>query len=203
MEKFILDFGNISFDSTLKLSEYSFNSSVGNRSSNSSSNKATSRNHQCLPSEDEDDGPILGKYMNGKAHRLKYMEKSIKDNTSDDEDNQVLGLRLSKIKQQQQQQKKNERRGGHMKRNSLYAAPPLVSLNSTEKAEPKRMSISGMDLLKQLEQRKADAKRQKPKIDPSQAKIQGLLSRLPEPGLHTISFQQKNFQNKARKHRSS
>ncbi|KAI8351763.1 hypothetical protein EDC96DRAFT_567163 [Choanephora cucurbitarum] len=51
-------------------------------------------------------------------------------------------------------------------------------------------SMSGMDLLKQLEQEKADAKRVKPKIDTSNVKIEGLLSRLPEPGSHNISFQQ-------------
>jgi hypothetical protein len=127
--------------------------------------------------------------------KSKFFLKKMSSFETTDDDNQVLGLRLSRMKQQ----KKNERRG-HMKRNSMYAAP-LVSL--TDKTEPKRMSISGMDLLKQLEQRKADAKRQKPKIDPSQAKIQGLLSRLPERGLHTISFQQKNFQNKTqRKYRA-
>ncbi|KAI8098302.1 uncharacterized protein B0P05DRAFT_567663 [Gilbertella persicaria] len=57
-------------------------------------------------------------------------------------------------------------------------------------------SMSGMDLLKQLEQEKADLKRGKPKIDTSNVKIEGLLSRLPEPGSHNISFQQLEQQQK-------
>jgi hypothetical protein len=38
MEKFILDFGDMSFDTTLKLSDYSFASSTDNHSTNSSNN---------------------------------------------------------------------------------------------------------------------------------------------------------------------
>ncbi|KAI9318733.1 hypothetical protein BX666DRAFT_1931039 [Dichotomocladium elegans] len=50
--------------------------------------------------------------------------------------------------------------------------------------------VSGMDLLKQLEQEKAEQKRMKPKINPSHVKIEkGLLANLPEPGSHSISFQ--------------
>ena len=52
------------------------------------------------------------------------------------------------------------------------------------------VSMSGMDLLKQLEQEKADSKRVKPKLDTSKVKIEGLLGKLPEPGSHNISFQQ-------------
>ncbi|KAL9558002.1 hypothetical protein MBANPS3_001102 [Mucor bainieri] len=52
------------------------------------------------------------------------------------------------------------------------------------------VSMSGMDLLKQLEQEKADSKRIKPKLDTSKVKIEGLLGKLPEPGSHNISFQQ-------------
>ncbi|CEP11927.1 hypothetical protein [Parasitella parasitica] len=52
------------------------------------------------------------------------------------------------------------------------------------------VSMSGMDLLKQLEQEKADSKRVKPKLDTSKVKIKGLLGNLPEPGSHNISFQQ-------------
>ncbi|KAI8098712.1 uncharacterized protein BX664DRAFT_319396 [Halteromyces radiatus] len=46
-----------------------------------------------------------------------------------------------------------------------------------------------MELMTQLEHDKAEAKRQKPKLNPSQAKIEGLLAKLPEPGAHSISFQ--------------
>ena len=57
-------------------------------------------------------------------------------------------------------------------------------------APTKQMRMSGMDLLIQREQEKAEAKRQKPKINPGKAKIEGLLARLPEPGAHNINFQQ-------------
>ncbi|CAO3600703.1 unnamed protein product [Absidia cylindrospora] len=52
-----------------------------------------------------------------------------------------------------------------------------------------QQSLSGMELMTQLEQDKAEAKRQKPKLNPTHAKIQGLLAKLPEPGAHNISFQ--------------
>jgi hypothetical protein len=57
-------------------------------------------------------------------------------------------------------------------------------------------SMSGMDLLKQLEQEKADLKRVKPKLDTSKVKIEGLLGNIPEPGSHNISFQQLQQQQK-------
>lgn len=57
-------------------------------------------------------------------------------------------------------------------------------------------SMSGMDLLKQLEQEKADLKRIKPKLDTSKVKIEGLLGNIPEPGSHNISFQQLQQQQK-------
>ncbi|KAL0095936.1 hypothetical protein J3Q64DRAFT_1816521 [Phycomyces blakesleeanus] len=60
--------------------------------------------------------------------------------------------------------------------------------------QPQRVTMSGMDLLKQLEQERAEAKRQKPKMSSSTAKIEGLLAKLPEPGLHNISFQQMHVQ---------
>lgn len=61
------------------------------------------------------------------------------------------------------------------------------------------VSMSGMDLLKQLEQEKADSKRIKPKLDTSKVKIEGLLGKLPEPGSHNISFQQ--IQQQQQQHR--
>ncbi|ORE02671.1 hypothetical protein BCV72DRAFT_45581 [Rhizopus microsporus var. microsporus] len=57
-----------------------------------------------------------------------------------------------------------------------------------------QMRMSGMDLLIQREQEKAEAKRQKPKIVPGKVKIEGLLGKLPEPGAHNISFQQLQLQ---------
>ncbi|KAI8066386.1 hypothetical protein BC940DRAFT_65986 [Gongronella butleri] len=48
---------------------------------------------------------------------------------------------------------------------------------------------SAMEMMKQLEHDKAEAKRQKPRLNPSNAKIEGLLGQLPEPGAHNVSFQ--------------
>lgn len=62
---------------------------------------------------------------------------------------------------------------------------------------------SGMELMAQLEHDKAEAKRQKPKLNPSHAKIEGLLAHVPEPGSHSISFQQHQQQRGNRQHRVS
>ncbi|KAG2236611.1 hypothetical protein INT48_000165 [Thamnidium elegans] len=51
-------------------------------------------------------------------------------------------------------------------------------------------NMSGMDLLIQREQEKAESKRQKPKMNPGKVKIEGLLGKLPEAGSHNINFQQ-------------
>ncbi|EIE81434.1 hypothetical protein G6F46_000215 [Rhizopus delemar] len=62
------------------------------------------------------------------------------------------------------------------------------------KQQQQQMRMSGMDLLIQREQEKAESKRQKPKIVPGKVKIEGLLSKLPEQGTHNISFQQLQLQ---------
>lgn len=75
-------------------------------------------------------------------------------------------------------------------------------LRPHQQQQHQRVSMSGIDLLKQLEQEKAEAKRQKPKINTSNVKIEkGLLANLPEPGAHSISFQQMAMHN-GRHHRS-
>lgn len=61
------------------------------------------------------------------------------------------------------------------------------SVNMRRQQHGNGRTMSGMDLLKQLEQEKADAKRIKPKVV---HKLEGLLGQLPEPGSHNISFQQ-------------
>ena len=63
-----------------------------------------------------------------------------------------------------------------------------------QQQKKQQMRMSGMDLLIQREQEKAEAKRQKPKIVPGKVKIEGLLGKLPEPGAHNISFQQLQLQ---------
>ncbi|KAI7866328.1 hypothetical protein BDF14DRAFT_1743679 [Spinellus fusiger] len=54
------------------------------------------------------------------------------------------------------------------------------------------LSISGMDLLLQREQDKAELARRPKRINPSHAPVEGMLAKLPEPGLHNISFQNPN-----------
>lgn len=66
-----------------------------------------------------------------------------------------------------------------------------------------QQNMSGMDLLKQLEQEKAEAKKTKPKLDTSKVKMKGLLGKLPEPGSHNISFQQLEQQQRKMQSRSS
>ncbi|RCH85405.1 hypothetical protein CU098_001264, partial [Rhizopus stolonifer] len=68
-----------------------------------------------------------------------------------------------------------------------------------QQQQRKQMHMSGMDLLLQREQEKAESKRQKPKMVPGKVKIEGLLSKLPEPGTHNISFQQIQLQQKYNK----
>ncbi|KAI9278124.1 hypothetical protein BY458DRAFT_488269 [Sporodiniella umbellata] len=63
--------------------------------------------------------------------------------------------------------------------------------------------MSGMDLLLQREQERAEAKRQNYRRVPDKITIKGLLGRLPEPGTHNISFQQLQFQQQHTKKTSS
>ena len=59
-----------------------------------------------------------------------------------------------------------------------------------------RLSVSGMDLLIQRENEKAETTRKPKRIDPSKASIDGMLGRLPESGTHNINFQTGNIPNK-------
>ncbi|CAO3597324.1 unnamed protein product [Absidia cylindrospora] len=63
-----------------------------------------------------------------------------------------------------------------------------------------QLEQSGMELMAQLEHDKAEAKRQKPKLNPSHVKIEGLLAHVPEPGSHNISFQQHQQRGGHRQH---
>lgn len=69
---------------------------------------------------------------------------------------------------------------------------PMKSHSSSHLRQ--QYALSGMELMAQLEHDKAEAKRQKPKLNPTNAKIEGLLAKLPEPGAHNISFQQQQQQ---------
>lgn len=69
------------------------------------------------------------------------------------------------------------------------SAPPFPKLHGDQ--QYRSNSLSGMDLLIQREKERDNLlKRQKKFPDSSQAKIEGLLGQLPEPGSHTINFQQ-------------
>ena len=82
-----------------------------------------------------------------------------------------------------------------------HQQPSFLRPQQQQQQQQQRVSMSGMDLLKQLEQEKAEAKRQKPKLNPSNVKIEkGLLANLPEPGSHNISFQQMAMQQQHHHH---
>ncbi|KAF7728583.1 hypothetical protein EC973_005809 [Apophysomyces ossiformis] len=122
---------------------------------------------------------------------------------ADDDDNEVLGQHMrgpallglpegSHLQQLQQMQQYHQAQLAQFQYQQQQPHPSKSS--SSQLLRPhsphQRVSMSGMDLLKQLEQEKADAKRQKPKLNTSNVKIEGLLAKLPEPGSHNISFQQ-------------
>ncbi|KAG0165330.1 hypothetical protein DFQ28_008940 [Apophysomyces sp. BC1034] len=113
----------------------------------------------------------------------------------DDDDNEVLGQQFrymdaSHLQHMQQYQQAQLAQFQYHQSYAPYKHAPSHLRKSLNQTVP-RAAMSGMDLLMQREQEKADAKRQKkPKINPSAAKIEGLLAKLPEPGAHNISFQQ-------------
>ncbi|KAI8880681.1 hypothetical protein K501DRAFT_286771 [Backusella circina FSU 941] len=103
----------------------------------------------------------------------------------------------SHLQQLQQMQQYHQSQMAQFQYHQMQQQQPSPSKSSSSHllrpgtpSNGQRVSMSGMDLLKQLEQEKADAKRLKPKLDTSHVKIEGLLGRLPEPGSHNISFQQ-------------
>ncbi|KAI9478704.1 MAG: hypothetical protein EXX96DRAFT_571912 [Benjaminiella poitrasii] len=106
------------------------------------------------------------------------------DDDSDDDDKAILG-------QQLRYNPAHTIQPMHQQQHPHYLQPQYVN---HRKSQQHRMTtsgnMSGMDLLIQREQEKAEAKRQKPKIDPGKAKIKGLLGKLPETGTHNINFQQ-------------
>jgi hypothetical protein len=96
-------------------------------------------------------------------------------------------------RQQQQQQAPYFYPHPHYPHHQIQHQPyPIKSHSSSSHLRHKYQQqgqLSGMELLAQREQDKAEAKRQKPKLNPTHAKIEGLLAKLPEPGSHNISFQ--------------
>ncbi|KAG0168675.1 hypothetical protein DFQ28_004337 [Apophysomyces sp. BC1034] len=77
-----------------------------------------------------------------------------------------------------------------MQQQPVLRAQPLPTQQRKANSNANRMSMSGMDMLLQREQEKAELLRKPKRVNPSNAQVEGLLAKLPEQGLHNISFQQ-------------
>ncbi|KAI8972365.1 hypothetical protein BDB01DRAFT_810418 [Pilobolus umbonatus] len=151
------------------------------------------RKSRPLPSDDEDseDEEVLAKTQ----RKVEY------DPYEDDDDRALVDPALtlvegSHLQQLHQMQQYHQAQLAQFQYH--HQVIPQSSLRPMH-APTQRISMSGMDLLKQLEQEKADLKRQKPRLDTSKVKIEGLLGNLPEPGSHNISFQQIQQQNRKKR----
>ena len=103
------------------------------------------------------------------------------------------GTQLHHLQQMQQHHQTQIAQFQYQQQQSSFLRP--------QQQQQQRVSMSGMDLLKQLEQEKAEAKRQKPNFNSSKVKIdKGLLANVPEPGSHNISFQQMAMQQQQHHH---
>ncbi|CAM0140130.1 unnamed protein product [Umbelopsis sp. WA50703] len=87
--------------------------------------------------------------------------------------------------------------GTHQQQKLTYHAAPQFGQfqqyppNMNRKNQSNRMSMSGMDMLLQLEHEKQQAIKGKPKkLDSTNAPIEGLLAKLPESGAYNVNFQQ-------------
>ncbi|KAI8371333.1 uncharacterized protein BYT42DRAFT_64370 [Radiomyces spectabilis] len=161
------------------------------------SDSSTNSNGSLVPPNHSDEIPVDYTQFNYEVHQ------------DDDDDNEVLGVRngplLTEGSHLQQLQQYQQYHQAQLAQFQLQAQPHPSKSSSTSHLRPnhhpqQRVSMSGMDLLKQLEQEKAEAKRQKPK---SQIKIEGLLAKLPEPGSHNISFQQMQMKKPSKNQRLS
>ncbi|KAG1174422.1 hypothetical protein G6F70_001454 [Rhizopus microsporus] len=170
----------ISFDSPGNLSLMDDNHSHTSRRKN--------RNRQCMPSDDEEDD-----------------EKEMEEEDEDDEDNQkIKQMPLRKSTQLPSDDEEDNQTLDTFVHHSNRSAPTVV-LNHLQQRQQQYQyqqarlaqfhhhpsSMTGMDLLTQLEKEKAAKKRATMKPLNSQIKIEGgLLGQLPEQGTHSISFQQ-------------
>jgi hypothetical protein len=122
----------------------------------------------------------------------------------EDEDDEVIGQHLKHVdatphptmhqyhqyQQQKQQQQHQQQLAQFQYLKHQQYNPMQTNRNQKQQQQLRMTTMSGMDLLIQREQEKAEAKRQKPKLNTSKVKIEGLLGKLPEPGTHNINFQQ-------------
>ncbi|CAO3695384.1 hypothetical protein G6F70_007028 [Rhizopus microsporus] len=175
-----------------------------------------------LSNDNEEDNDIIDQTSRKiKSHpKLHTLRQTRMDNTSNKSINEEGALRMRRISYQQQMVDEDDEIIGQ----NLRYQQPYDALYQThhyqyhqqqqlqqqqyqhqhqhqhqhqqqqQQQKKQQMRMSGMDLLIQREQEKAEAKRQKPKIVPGKVKIEGLLGKLPEPGAHNISFQQLQLQ---------
>ncbi|KAL0137048.1 hypothetical protein V8B55DRAFT_1545051 [Mucor lusitanicus] len=177
--------------------------SDGSTNSNHSSSVATHPQNQRSVSTDD-----LSRFLKDGQHQNKSSGEA-----ADDEDDQVIGQHLRHASnsldvpptihhmhqyQQYHQQQQLAQFQYLQQQQQQYVANTSMQPRNQKQQQPMQPSqqqqrmttMSGMDLLIQREQEKAEAKRQKPKMNPGKVKIEGLLGKLPEPGTHNINFQQ-------------
>jgi hypothetical protein len=132
----------------------------------------------------------LSKAQKGQFQQWQYMQQY----------QQAQMIQFQYQQQQQYQQQRQQQQAPYFYPHPLYPHHqqiqhqpyPIKSHSSSSHLRhqyQQQGQLSGMELLAQREQDKAEAKRQKPKLNPAHAKIEGLLAKLPEPGSHNISFQ--------------
>ncbi|KAK4512987.1 uncharacterized protein ATC70_003698 [Mucor velutinosus] len=143
------------------------------------------------------------------ANYMQYQSYQQEEDDDDDDDRALVtnpnagpvltlveGTHLQQLHQKQQQhqaqlaQFQYQQQQQQLQQHYYHPHHPHHHHQQQQHKSRSNVSMSGMDLLKQLEQEKADSKRIKPKLDTSKVKIEGLLGKLPEPGSHNISFQQ-------------
>ncbi|KAK4521351.1 uncharacterized protein ATC70_011966 [Mucor velutinosus] len=181
--------------------------SDGSTNSNHSSSIATKPQNQRSVSTDD-----LAKFLKDGQQQSGGQQEG---GEADDEDNEVLGQHLryasnsldvpptlhhlhqyQQYHQQQQlaqfQYLQQQQQQQHVANTSMQPRNlKQQQQQQQQQSQQQRMTtMSGMDLLIQREQERAEAKRQKPKMNPGKVKIEGLLGKLPEPGTHNINFQQ-------------
>ncbi|CAO3693705.1 unnamed protein product [Rhizopus stolonifer] len=160
----------------LVLHPVSFDSSDRLSVNNSSQTSSKGRNKPYVPSDDEEEDSM----DKNTPISIRKNQQLPSDDEEDEEDNQPLDTLVNKptlfILAE----------GSHLQqrqRHYQYQQARLAQFNQ------RPSSITGMDLLNQLEKEKA--KRSKPKKPQPQVKIEGgLLGQLPAGGSHNISFQQ-------------
>ncbi|KAG0740155.1 hypothetical protein G6F62_007377 [Rhizopus arrhizus] len=150
------------------------------------------RNKQCVPSDDEEEEDEEEEVDNASDYELGYMpiRKTIplpsddeeEEEEEEEDDNQPLDTFVNKSAPTLVLVE-----GSHLQQRQQHYQYQQARL---AKFHHQPSSMTGMDLLNQLEKEKAK-RTLKPKKVPSQVKIKkGLLSQLPEAGSHNISFQQ-------------